>query len=199
MRGAIRFIGSAIVAFFALTLTACLAVSPEYFKPIPDEENYAPEFKVPDIDPPVYDPPAPQPEQVPDTQPGGGISWSDTVSYFGSHQRVCGPFAGWGASDNDVFLNLGHDYPSLGRFQIELYDPTRVELDWSHETQVTFARSLTSQAIALWHASGPENRPPAHFVGASPAPGTPPLARQETLANRGLESCTSLTTQRCSQ
>lgn len=61
------------------------------------------------------------------TQPGGGVSWSDAASHFGSVERVCGPLAGSGTSQDDVFLNLGHDYPSSRRFQIVVWDVGALE------------------------------------------------------------------------
>ncbi|TFD49562.1 hypothetical protein E3T55_10775 [Cryobacterium frigoriphilum] len=54
--------------------------------------------------------------------PGGGIAWDDAVNYAGTAQRVCGPLAGGGNSDDDVFLNLGRDYPDSERFQIVIWD-----------------------------------------------------------------------------
>lgn len=53
---------------------------------------------------------------------GGGIPWNEAVGHAGTSQRVCGPLAGDGVSDDDVFLNLGLDYPDPGRFQIVLWD-----------------------------------------------------------------------------
>ena len=35
---------------------------------------------------------------------------------------MCGPFAGSGNSGNDVFVNLGRDYPDVERFQILIWD-----------------------------------------------------------------------------
>jgi len=57
-----------------------------------------------------------------ESQPGGGISWNEAAEYAGTTQRVCGPLAGGGNSDDDVFLNLGRDYPDIGRFQIVVWD-----------------------------------------------------------------------------
>jgi len=37
-------------------------------------------------------------------------------------QRVCGPLAGSGTSEDDVLLDLGVDYPSPDRFQIVIWD-----------------------------------------------------------------------------
>lgn len=61
---------------------------------------------------------APEPVE----QPGGGIAWDAAVSYAGTEQRVCGPLVGDGYSEDDVFLNLGLDYPDPGRFQIVVWD-----------------------------------------------------------------------------
>ena len=60
-------------------------------------------------------------------QPGGGIAWDEAANYAGTTQRVCGPFAGSGNSDNDVFLNLGRDYPDPERFQILIWGIGSVE------------------------------------------------------------------------
>ena len=60
-------------------------------------------------------------------QPGGGIAWNEAVNNAGTTQRVCGPLAGSGNSGDDVFLNLGLDYPDFGRFQIVIWDIGGVE------------------------------------------------------------------------
>ena len=62
-----------------------------------------------------------------ENQPGGGIAWNEAVNYAGTTQHVCGPLAGSGNSNDDVFLNLGRDYPDTGRFQIVLWDIGGVE------------------------------------------------------------------------
>jgi len=59
--------------------------------------------------------------------PGDGILWSDASDYAGTTQRVCGPLAGIGSSTDDVFLNIGLDYPDPGRFTIVLWDIGGVE------------------------------------------------------------------------
>lgn len=64
---------------------------------------------------------------VEQAQPGGGIAWDDAFNYAGSTQRVCGPLAGTGNPGNDVFLNLGRDYPDPERFQIIIWDIGGVE------------------------------------------------------------------------
>ncbi|KQM83422.1 hypothetical protein ASE68_09490 [Agromyces sp. Leaf222] len=55
-------------------------------------------------------------------QPGGGIAWNEAGDYAGTTQRVCGPLAGGGNDYDDVFLNLGRDYPDPERFQIVIWD-----------------------------------------------------------------------------
>lgn len=62
-----------------------------------------------------------------DEQPGGGIAWNQAAENAGTNQRVCGPLAGGGNSDDDVFLNLGRDYPDPGRFQIVVWDVGSLE------------------------------------------------------------------------
>ena len=64
---------------------------------------------------------------VVESQPGGGIAWNEAGSYAGTTQRMCGPLAGSGNSNDDVFLNLGRDYPDAERFQIVLWDIGGVE------------------------------------------------------------------------
>ena len=59
---------------------------------------------------------------APVEQPGGGLAWNEAVGYAGTSQRVCGPLAGDGVSEDDVFLNLGLDYPDPERFQIVVWD-----------------------------------------------------------------------------
>lgn len=58
---------------------------------------------------------------------GTSISWRTAGSHVGTNQRVCGPFAGTGKSGDDVFLNLGRNYPDPKRFQIVLWDVGGVE------------------------------------------------------------------------
>ncbi|TDW30354.1 hypothetical protein [Cryobacterium psychrophilum] len=72
--------------------------------------------------------PAPLPiAPAAETQPGGGIPWNQAVDYAGTTQRVCGPLAGGGNSGDDVFLNLGRDYPDPERFQIVVWDVGSLE------------------------------------------------------------------------
>jgi hypothetical protein len=59
--------------------------------------------------------------------PGGGIAWSEAANHVGTSQRVCGPLSGIGSSEDDVFLNLGRDYPDPARFTIVLWDVGRVQ------------------------------------------------------------------------
>lgn len=67
------------------------------------------------------------PAPVVEDQPGGGIAWDEAANYAGTTQRVCGPLAGSGNSNDDVFLSLGRDYPDAERFQIVLWDIGGVE------------------------------------------------------------------------
>lgn len=66
--------------------------------------------------------PDPLPVAAAAEQPGGGIAWDQAVDHAGTTQRVCGPLAGGGNSEDDVFLNLGRNYPDPGRFQIVVWD-----------------------------------------------------------------------------
>ena len=60
-------------------------------------------------------------------QPGGGIPWNEARQHVGTSQRVCGPLSGIGSSDDDVFLNIGRDYPDPMRFTFVLWDVGGVE------------------------------------------------------------------------
>lgn len=60
-------------------------------------------------------------------QPGGGIAWNEAANYAGTTQRVCGPLAGAGNSNDAAFLDLGRDYPDSERFQIVLWGIGGVE------------------------------------------------------------------------
>lgn len=60
-------------------------------------------------------------------QPGGGIPWDEAREHVGTWQRVCGPLSGIGSSDDDVFLNIGRDFPDPQRFTIVLWDVGGVE------------------------------------------------------------------------
>lgn len=79
-----------------------------------------------------------------ESQHGGGIAWNEAVNFAGTVQRVCGPLAGSGNSEDDVFLNLGLDYPDPGRFQIVLWDIGGIE-------PIAFGATLcTSGQITLY-------------------------------------------------
>ncbi|WP_418606680.1 hypothetical protein [Georgenia sp. SUBG003] len=71
--------------------------------------------------------PAPAGETAVEEPPDGGIPWSDAASFVGTNQRVCGPLADVGYSNDDVFLNIGRNYPDPGRFTIVLWDIGGVE------------------------------------------------------------------------
>ncbi|GAA1233067.1 hypothetical protein JOF42_000792 [Microbacterium phyllosphaerae] len=57
----------------------------------------------------------------------GSISWDQAIAHVGESQYVCGPLASIRGSDDDVFLNLGRDYPDVARFTIVLWDVGGVE------------------------------------------------------------------------
>jgi len=54
--------------------------------------------------------------------PSGGIAWRDAAHKVGTNQRICGPLVSIRNSNDDVFLNLGYDYPDPGRFTIVIWD-----------------------------------------------------------------------------
>lgn len=66
-------------------------------------------------------------ETAADRNPGGGIAWNEAANHVGTSQRVCGPLSGIGSSEDDVFLNLGRDYPDPARFTIVLWDVGSVQ------------------------------------------------------------------------
>ena len=64
---------------------------------------------------------------LPEQQPGGGLSWDEAAGEVGSFQRVCGPLATIRNSSDDVFLNIGRDYPDSSRFTIVVWDIGGIE------------------------------------------------------------------------
>lgn len=66
----------------------------------------------------------------PQTQwPNDGLSWDQAVNHVGTTQRVCGPLMSMRTSNDDVFLNIGLDYPDPQRFAIVVWDIGGVELE----------------------------------------------------------------------
>lgn len=65
--------------------------------------------------------PAPVTDE-PDTATIDSVSWDRATDFVGTSQRVCGPLAAIGNSDDDVFLNIGYDYPDPARFTIVVWD-----------------------------------------------------------------------------
>ncbi|WP_312677782.1 hypothetical protein [Microbacterium sp.] len=57
----------------------------------------------------------------------GGLSWDTAGDYVGTNQRICGPLVTTRADNDDVFLNIGRDYPDPARFTIVLWDVGGVE------------------------------------------------------------------------
>lgn len=54
--------------------------------------------------------------------PTDGVSWDQAVNHVGTTQRVCGPLMSTRTSDDDLFLNIGRDYPDSQRFTIVVWD-----------------------------------------------------------------------------
>lgn len=88
-------------------------------------------------------------------QPGGGIPWNQAAKYAGTTQRVCGPFAGGGNSDDDVFLNLGRDYPDRQRFQIVVWDVGGLEPIDGGATLCTSGQITLYKGVAQIELSDP--------------------------------------------
>lgn len=56
------------------------------------------------------------------------IPWQSAKDFVGKGATVCGPVAGVGSSEDDVFLNIGRDYPDPSRFTIVVYDVGSMEV-----------------------------------------------------------------------
>lgn len=98
-----------IVTVLALstTLTACTSV--DRFG-VNDRTIESPDFPEVSVEPP-------SPEISADS-----VAWDEAFQLAGTVQRVCGPVASTGNSDNDFFVNLGHAYPDTRRFQFVFWD-----------------------------------------------------------------------------
>jgi hypothetical protein len=107
-----------------LLLTACSSGSS--FADEPNAAGLLNDSSSP-VDPAAPAAPDPLPVAAAEEQPGGGVRWNQAVDHAGTTQRVCGPLAGGGNSDDDVFLNLGLDYPDPDRFQIVVWDVGSLE------------------------------------------------------------------------
>ena len=57
----------------------------------------------------------------------GDLPWNEAKENIGNYETVCGPLAGTGSSQDDVFLDLGREYPDSGRFTIVIWDVGGVE------------------------------------------------------------------------
>ncbi|TNC16590.1 hypothetical protein FHE66_14520 [Georgenia sp. 311] len=68
-----------------------------------------------------------EPTQEAVAGPSGATSWSEAGSYVGSTRYVCGPLASIRNSTDDVFMNIGLDYPDRSRFTIVLWDIGGIE------------------------------------------------------------------------
>ena len=87
-----------------------------------------------------------QPQKTP--QPGGGLAWNEAAAHVGEVQRVCGPLVTVRNSTDDVFLNVGRDYPSKSRFTIVLWDIGGIEPIASGVTVCTTGLITSYQGIA---------------------------------------------------
>jgi len=81
-------------------------------------------------------------------QTGGGIPWNEAINYVGSTQRVCGPLATLRTDEDDVFLNIGRDYPDTGRFVIVVWDVGALDPIPSGKTLCTTGMITYWQGIA---------------------------------------------------
>lgn len=79
---------------------------------------------------------------------GRGIPWNEAINYVGSTQRVCGPLATLRTDDDDVFLNIGRDYPDTGRFVIVVWDVGALEPIPAGKTLCTTGMITYWQGIA---------------------------------------------------
>lgn len=129
-------------SFLAVAITGCYPVSYADSDPAPlvdpEYEEYDDDYYNDDD---YFETPEPAP--ITDEQPGGGIRWDEAAANAGTYQRVCGPFAGWGYSDNDVFFNLGVDYPNPNRFTIVIWDIGSLEPIPLNGTTVCVAGAIT--------------------------------------------------------
>jgi hypothetical protein len=80
--------------------------------------------------------------------PGGGIAWNRAINHVGSRKRVCGPLAGIGSSSDDVFLNIGRDYPNPDRFTVVLWDVGGVKPIAVGTTVCVFGRISLYRGVA---------------------------------------------------
>jgi hypothetical protein len=87
--------------------------------------------------------------------PGGGVSWNQAHSHVGSVRRVCGPLSGTGTSGDDVFLNIGRDYPDPGRFTIVLWDVGGVESKPLGSTLCVSGEVTSYEGVAQIHLRSP--------------------------------------------
>ncbi|MBC9927165.1 hypothetical protein [Leucobacter sp. CX169] len=92
---------------------------------------------------------------APETQPGGGIPWNQAVDHAWTTQRVCGPLAGSGNSYDDVFLNLGRDYPDPKRFQIVVWDIGSLESIAGSATLCTSGQITLYEGVAQIELTDP--------------------------------------------
>ena len=83
-----------------------------------------------------------------ETQPVDEIPWNEAIQNVGSTSRVCGELAGTGASADDVFLNIGRNYPDPERFTIVLWDVGSVESPPTGTTLCASGRVTLYEGVA---------------------------------------------------
>lgn len=86
-----------------------------------------------------------------DAQAAGSLSWEHAIDNIGESHRVCGPLAGVGSSQDDVFLNIGHDYPDPSRFTIVVWDAGGIEPVPSASTVCATGPIINYQGVAQIH------------------------------------------------
>ena len=79
---------------------------------------------------------------------GSEITWDQARDQVGTKQRVCGPLAGAGQSGDDVFLNLGRNYPDPKRFQIVVWDVGSVDTPRLGQTLCATGRITQYRGVA---------------------------------------------------
>lgn len=88
-----------------------------------------------------------------DPQVAGSLSWEDAIDNIDEAHRVCGPLAGIGSSEDDVFLNIGRDYPDPSRFTIAVWDVGGIEPVPGGSTVCAAGPIINYQGVAQIHVS----------------------------------------------
>lgn len=89
-----------------------------------------------------------QEDPASDAIPSGALSWTDAVDEIGTVQQVCGPLMSIRTSADDVFVNIGRDYPDPSRFTIVLWDVGGVQDVTPGATVCTEGRISSYKGVA---------------------------------------------------